>query len=62
MRSSSKGGMCSAIVYPTIICPLCNKSAFKLSKGAYETYEHFTKNGVMKHINNMDGTWSRKRG
>ena len=62
MRNSGKGGMCTAINHPTLICPLCNKPAFKLESGVFETYYHFTKAGAMKHIKDIEGTWSRKRG
>ena len=61
MRNNDKGGMCTAINHSFIICPLCNKAAFKVERGVFETYHHFTDKGETQHIMDMDGTWSRKR-
>lgn len=63
MRNNGKGGgMCSSAVHATLICPLCNKSAFRVDRAEVVIYSHFTDKGTMQHIDNLDGTWSRKRG
>lgn len=61
MQGVSKGGMSTAVCHPSIICPLCNKPAFAKEIGATEKYKHFTKTGVMEHIKDKDGNWTRKR-
>lgn len=57
----SSGGMQTLGRQHTIICPLCNKPAFSATLGIKEMYRHFTKNGVMEHIKDVNGSWSRKR-
>jgi|GEM_PF-5849616 len=64
MRRSgvSKGGMCSSGSHYSLYCPFCGKPAFKaVINNQQEIYCHFTDKGVMYHIKDVNGEWSRKR-
>lgn len=61
MRNNGKGGMQTTSIYNSILCPLCHKPAATAKFGLTCTYMHFTKKGVIYHIKNTDGTWTRKR-
>ena len=57
----TRGGMQTSSCHTSIICPKCSKSAFSAEIGVIEIYKHFTKQGAIAHIKDMEGKWTRKK-
>lgn len=60
-RTNGNGGMQTSAVHNTLICPKCNKPAFRKESGkSFETWLHFAKNGTVAHTL-VDGEWFTRR-
>ena len=56
--SKDKGGMQTSGLHNSIICPHCDKpSARKENREGIEAYMHYTKTGVLWHMQLPDGEW-----